>query len=53
MFTPADLETMQWLKRAFDPTGIANPTKIFPTPKTCGEASRAWAARDLPDVDRF
>jgi glycolate oxidase len=53
MFTPADLETMQWLKRAFDPTGIANPTKIFPTPKTCGEAARAWAAKDLPDVDRF
>jgi glycolate oxidase len=53
MFSDADMETMQWVKRAFDPKGIANPTKLFPTPKTCGEAGRAVAAKDFPDVDRF
>ncbi|MFE4668692.1 FAD-linked oxidase C-terminal domain-containing protein [Streptomyces sp. NPDC056716] len=36
-FTPADLDTMQLLRCAFDPDGIANPGKIFPTPRLCGE----------------
>ncbi len=40
MFTETDLETMQWVRRAFDPAGLANPTKLFPTPRTCGEAAR-------------
>jgi glycolate oxidase len=53
MFTPADLETMQWVRRAFDPQGIANPGKIFPTPRTCGEAARASAAQQFPAVERF
>lgn len=37
MFTPADLETMQWVRHAFNPKELANPGKIFPTPRTCGE----------------
>jgi glycolate oxidase len=37
MFTPDDLDTMQRLRRAFDPLGICNPGKIFPTPRLCGE----------------
>jgi glycolate oxidase len=41
MFTEADLETMQYVKASFNPKGLANPTKIFPTPRTCGEAARA------------
>ncbi len=41
MFTSADLETMQYVKKSFNPQGLANPTKIFPTPRTCGEAARA------------
>jgi glycolate oxidase len=53
MFTPADLETMQWVRRAFDPQGIANPGKIFPTPRTCGEAARASATQQFPAVERF
>lgn len=54
MFTDADMETMQWVKRAFDPQGIANPTKIFPTPKTCGEGAMGMAAKEFPPgVDRF
>ncbi|CAN5233669.1 FAD-linked oxidase C-terminal domain-containing protein [soil metagenome] len=37
MFTDADLDTMQMVRCAFDPAGIANPGKIFPTPRLCGE----------------
>ena len=38
IFSAADLELMQRLKRAFNPTGLCNPGKVFPTRKTCGEA---------------
>lgn len=53
MFSPADLETMQWVRKAFDPKGIANPTKLFPTPKTCGEAAKAYGGKEIAGVDRF
>jgi glycolate oxidase len=38
MFTGADLDTMQLLRCAFDPHGLCNPGKVFPTPRLCGEA---------------
>ncbi len=38
MFTDADLDTMQLLRCAFDPRGLCNPGKVFPTPRLCGEA---------------
>jgi glycolate oxidase len=41
MFSDCDLETMQFVRQVFNPKGLANPTKIFPTPRTCGEAARA------------
>jgi glycolate oxidase len=28
---------MQLVRCAFDPDGIANPGKVFPTPRLCGE----------------
>lgn len=37
MFSADDLDTMQLLRCAFDPDGIANPGKVFPTPRLCGE----------------
>jgi glycolate oxidase len=37
MFTDDDLGTMQLLRCAFDPHGLCNPGKIFPTPRLCGE----------------
>jgi glycolate oxidase len=40
MFGPDDLATMQLVRRAFDPEGLANPGKIFPTPRSCGESAR-------------
>ncbi|MEM9164799.1 MAG: FAD-linked oxidase C-terminal domain-containing protein, partial [Cyanobacteria bacterium P01_F01_bin.4] len=51
MFSPADLDTMQWVRQAFNPHGLANPTKIFPTPKTCGEA--AMGNVNSPEIPRF
>jgi glycolate oxidase len=37
MFAEPDLETMQRVRCAFDPLQLSNPTKIFPTPRLCGE----------------
>src|SRR4051794_7744688 len=37
MFTDDDLDTMQLVRCAFDPDGIANPGQVFPTPRLCGE----------------
>jgi glycolate oxidase len=52
MFTPADLETMQYVRQAFNPKGLANPGKIFPTPRTCGEAAKSMPA-EFGNIDRF
>lgn len=37
MFTDDDLDTMQRVRCAFDPVGLCNPGKVFPTPRLCGE----------------
>jgi glycolate oxidase len=37
MFGADDLDTMQLVRCAFDPAGLCNPGKIFPTPRLCGE----------------
>jgi glycolate dehydrogenase FAD-linked subunit len=37
MFSADDLDVMQRVRRAFDPKGLCNPGKIFPTPRLCGE----------------
>src|SRR5438270_574238 len=37
MYAQPDLETMQRVRRAFDPKNLCNPGKIFPTPKLCAE----------------
>lgn len=37
MFAEPDLETMQRVRCAFDPLLLSNPTKVFPTPRLCGE----------------
>jgi len=44
MFSEVDLETMQWIRQVFNPQGLANPGKMFPTPRTCGEAANAKVA---------
>ncbi len=47
LFGPDDLEAMQRLRRAFDPAGLANPGKIFPTPRLCGEVPGPYRQHPL------
>jgi glycolate oxidase len=37
MFSERDLDVFERVRRAFDPDGIANPGKVIPTPRLCGE----------------
>jgi len=56
MFAPADLDTMQLVRCAFDPSNICNPGKIFPTPRLCGEVPgpyRAHPVERLGLAERF
>jgi len=53
MFTEADLETMQYVREAINPKGLANPGKIFPTPRTCGEAAKMTDIKQFAGVERF
>lgn len=53
MFSQADLETMQYVREVFNPKGLANPGKIFPTPRTCGEAAKAISQKQFEGVARF
>ncbi|MEO1389765.1 MAG: FAD-linked oxidase C-terminal domain-containing protein [Cyanobacteria bacterium J06634_6] len=52
MFSTADLETMQWVRGAINKQGLANPTKIFPTPRTCGEAAMGSKGK-FEGLERF
>jgi glycolate oxidase len=47
MFGEADLAAMQRLRRAFDPNGLANPGKMFPTPRLCGEVPGPYRVHPL------
>ena len=48
MFSPEDLATMRRLRLAFDPSGLANPGKIFPTPSSCAESARRRVTLSAP-----
>jgi glycolate oxidase len=37
MFSEADLDAFQRLRCAFDPAQLANPGKVMPAPRLCGE----------------
>ncbi|MGF1513630.1 MAG: glycolate oxidase subunit GlcD [Elainellaceae cyanobacterium] len=52
MFSEADLDTMQRVRQAFNPKGLANPGKIFPTPRTCGEGA-VQKAQNFSGIDQF
>jgi glycolate oxidase len=47
MFGEHDLEAMRRLRRAFDPHDLANPGKVFPTPRLCGEVPGPYRAHPL------
>src|SRR5881397_139881 len=57
IFSAADLTLMQRLKNAFNPTGLCNPGKIFPTKKSCVEvgpvAYRPHAIEEKGLAQRF
>ncbi|WP_254174029.1 FAD-linked oxidase C-terminal domain-containing protein [Planktothrix pseudagardhii] len=53
MFNHIDLDTMQWPRLAFNPQGLANPGKMFPTPPTCGEAAQAQKMGRFSDLEVF
>lgn len=53
MFSESDLETMQWVRDTFDSKAIANPTKIFPTPRTCGEGAKSNHEAKYKLMERF
>jgi glycolate oxidase len=47
MFGQDDLAVMQRLRRAFDPAGVCNPGKLFPTPRLCGEVPGPYRQHPL------
>jgi glycolate oxidase len=47
MFAEPDLQTMQLVRCAFDPLHLSNPTKIFPTPRLCGEKPGEYVPHPL------
>ena len=47
MFSADDLDVMQTVRRAFDPTGICNPRKVFPAPRLCGEVPGPYRAHPI------
>ncbi len=53
MFNETDLETMGYVRDSFNPKGLANPGKLFPTPRSCGEIANAQKVAKIKDADLF
>ena len=47
MFSADDLGLMTRVRSAFDPAGICNPGKVFPTPRLCGEVPGPYRAHPV------
>jgi len=47
MFSEPDLAAFQKLRCAFDPDGLANPGKVMPTPRLCGEVPGPYRVHPL------
>ena len=47
MFAEPDLAAFQHLRCAFDPRGLANPGKVMPTPRLCGEVPGPYRRHPL------
>jgi glycolate oxidase len=47
MYSPEDLEAMRKLKQVWNPEGLLNPGKIFPTSKSCVEVGSTGKRRDI------
>jgi glycolate oxidase len=46
-FSEPDLAAFQKLRCAFDPGGMANPGKLMPTPRLCGEVPGVYRQHPL------
>jgi glycolate oxidase len=44
---------MQWVRQVFNPKGLANPGKIFPTPRTCGESANVQKLKQFKQSEVF
>ncbi|OFW30142.1 MAG: glycolate oxidase subunit GlcD [Acidobacteria bacterium RIFCSPLOWO2_02_FULL_65_29] len=56
MFSTDDLDAMHLVRCAFDPAGLCNPGKVFPTPRLCGEVPGPYRQHPLERagvVERF
>ena len=56
MFSEIDLNQQQRVKCAFDPKGLLNPGKVFPTLHRCAELGRmhiSGGKLPFPDIPRF
>ena len=51
MFAPDDLALMQRVRAAFDPAGLCNPGKVFPTPRLCGEVPGPYRAHPVEQAE--
>jgi glycolate oxidase len=47
MFSEQDLQAFQRLRCAFDPDQLANPDKVMPTPRLCGEVPGPYRKHPL------
>ena len=47
MYSEPDLQTMQRVRQAFDPYSLANPDKLFPRPRLCGEKTGPYTPHAL------
>ena len=47
MFSEQDLEAFQRRRCAFDPDQLANPGKVMPTPRLCGEVPGPYRKHPL------
>ncbi|MHB8658997.1 MAG: FAD-linked oxidase C-terminal domain-containing protein [Solirubrobacteraceae bacterium] len=47
MFAEADLDAFHRIRCAFDPPGLANPGKVMPTPRLCGEVPGPYREHPL------
>jgi len=53
MFTDADLETMRWVREVFDRHNLANPGKVLPSPRTCGEGATKSSHSQFSEIPQF
>jgi glycolate oxidase len=53
MFNETDLDTMKWVREVFNAKGLANPGKLFPTPRTCGESAKVQNVKQFEGAEVY